>query len=147
MGEARKAKDRPVAPHNDEPSSSGGSKPPPRRDLSSLPSFPVEIQLEVCKSDCSTLRLADSVTAFWGRAVLTLSWRQVYKHVSPRDLYNLSRASKSFRAFFWHGSNASLWVASFANTEGMPERPSWIPLPSFVRLLYSPTCKVSYTAL
>ncbi|KAI0794302.1 hypothetical protein C8Q74DRAFT_568686 [Fomes fomentarius] len=78
--------------------------------LQDLPEFAVEVQLEV------------------------------FSNLHPRDLLNLSRTCKKFRAFFLHPSNERLWKAARETVGGIPEPPPFLSEPAFINLLFFPYC-------
>ena len=67
---------------------------------------------------------------------------QVFSNLHPRDLLNLARTCKKFRAFFLHPSNERLWKAARENVGDLPERPPFISEPAFVNLLFFTSCHV-----
>ncbi|KAL1940708.1 hypothetical protein VTO73DRAFT_7749 [Trametes versicolor] len=68
------------------------------------------------------------------------SWR-IYNYLDLKDLLNLGRTSKDFRAFLLDKANErKLWVPALANTPGIPVRPPFMSMPAFAHLLYSPHC-------
>ncbi|KAH9915878.1 uncharacterized protein B0H18DRAFT_1124560 [Fomitopsis serialis] len=60
----------------------------------------------------------------------------------PRDLLNLSRASKSFHAFFMAKSSAYLWKGCLRTIVGLPPCPETLIEPAWVSLVFVPVCTV-----
>lgn len=70
---------------------------------------------------------------------------QIYNYLDLKDLLNMARTSKKFRAFLLNKANErKLWVPALANTPGIPVRPPFMSMPAFAHLLYSPHCHVGY---
>ncbi|KAI0664540.1 hypothetical protein C8Q70DRAFT_243829 [Cubamyces menziesii] len=67
---------------------------------------------------------------------------EIYQYLTSCDLLHLSQTCKRFRAFFLNRSvaNERLWTQARANTDDLPERPSFMSEPAFIHLLYSPYC-------
>ena len=68
---------------------------------------------------------------------------QIFTFMHPRDLLNLARTSKPFRAFLMSRSAKSVWRASMERIEGLPKCPSHMAEPAFVNLLFFSHCHVS----
>ncbi|KAI0730881.1 hypothetical protein C8Q76DRAFT_669579 [Earliella scabrosa] len=66
----------------------------------------------------------------------------IFSFAHPRDLLNLARTCKKFRAFFLHRSNARLWKASRENVGNLPECPPSLSEPAFALLLFSTHCQI-----
>ncbi|TBU45775.1 hypothetical protein BD309DRAFT_989309 [Dichomitus squalens] len=64
---------------------------------------------------------------------------EIFQHLSPRDLLNLARTSKGFRAELMLRSNAFLWKASRALAE-LPAPPECMSEPAFAHLLFCNHC-------
>ncbi|EIW59895.1 uncharacterized protein TRAVEDRAFT_47198 [Trametes versicolor FP-101664 SS1] len=66
---------------------------------------------------------------------------EIYNYLDLEDIFNLSRTSKRFRAFFADKNDEQkLWVPARENTPGLPDRPPWMGERKFAYLLYSPHC-------
>ncbi len=60
----------------------------------------------------------------------------------PRDLLNLARTSKSFRALLMSRSSHAMWRASIEGVEGLPKCPPYMSEPEYINLLFFPHCHV-----
>ena len=60
----------------------------------------------------------------------------------PKDLLNLARTSKAFRALLMSKSSKSLWLASMKCVEDLPKCPPYMDEPTFINLLFFPHCHV-----
>lgn len=61
----------------------------------------------------------------------------------PRDLLNLARTSKSFRAFLLSRDSAPFWKTARKQVEGLPDCPPFLSEPQYANLLFFPYCHVS----
>ncbi|KAI0748049.1 hypothetical protein C8Q80DRAFT_712008 [Daedaleopsis nitida] len=70
------------------------------------------------------------------------SWRYSLScFMHPKDLLNLARTSKSFRALLMSKSAKMLWRASMERVEGLPECPPYLNAePAFVNLFLFTNC-------
>ena len=109
----------------------GGSRQ--RRSLSLLPAMPLDVLFEV--------RITLAATSQW-LAMLTADYlRQVFSHLTPRDIINLSRTSRIFRDTLMTRSTTSVWKAS-REQFGAPECPSNMSEPQWAVLLFGNVCQV-----
>ncbi|KAI0748050.1 hypothetical protein C8Q80DRAFT_1169806 [Daedaleopsis nitida] len=65
---------------------------------------------------------------------------EIFAVMHPKDLMNLARSSKSFRALLLSTSARPLWKASMEGVEGLPKCPPYLSEPAFVNLLFFPNC-------
>lgn len=95
--------------------------------------MPLEVILEVMctTTSMSHHRHADSITM-----------TQICAHLHPKDVLNLSRASKDLRAFFLSRNSTSIWKAALANLPGLPPCPDDLSEPAYVNLMFSLQCHV-----
>ncbi|KAM5534521.1 hypothetical protein V8D89_011853 [Ganoderma adspersum] len=67
---------------------------------------------------------------------------QIFGHLHPKDLLDLTRTSKAFRSFFLNRANSiSIWKSSLRQVEGLPEKPESFSEPAFAQLLFSSFCQ------
>ncbi|OJT01676.1 hypothetical protein TRAPUB_7878 [Trametes pubescens] len=60
----------------------------------------------------------------------------------PRDLLNLARTSKSFRAFLTSRTSAPFWKAARKQVEGLPDCPPFLSEPQYANLLFFSHCHI-----
>lgn len=60
----------------------------------------------------------------------------------PRDLLNLARTSKDFRALLMSRDSALFWKAAREQVPGLPECPAFLSEPQYANLLFSSFCNV-----
>ncbi|PIL23931.1 hypothetical protein GSI_13682 [Ganoderma sinense ZZ0214-1] len=65
---------------------------------------------------------------------------EIFGFMHPRDLLNLARTNKSFRAFLMSKNAQFLWKASLENVDGLPKCPSYMNEPTYVNLLFFNHC-------
>ncbi|KAI0645558.1 hypothetical protein C8Q79DRAFT_1091195 [Trametes meyenii] len=58
----------------------------------------------------------------------------------PRDLLNLARTTKEFRAFLMSRNSASLWKAARKQVPGLPDLPYWLSEPAYANLMFFTYC-------
>ncbi len=69
---------------------------------------------------------------------------QIFGVMHPRDLLNLARTNKSFRAFLMSKDAQFLWKASFQNVDSLPKCPSYMNEPTYINLLFFNHCHVGF---
>ena len=67
---------------------------------------------------------------------------QIFGHMHPRDLLNLARTTKVFRAFLMSRSSAPFWRAARQQLE-LPECPPHLSEPAYANLVFFFHCHVS----
>ncbi|EIW63471.1 uncharacterized protein TRAVEDRAFT_17816 [Trametes versicolor FP-101664 SS1] len=65
---------------------------------------------------------------------------EIVQLLHPRDVLNLARTTKGFRAFLMDRKQEFLWKAARANVEGLPALPPWLCEPSYANLMFFPQC-------
>ncbi|KAJ3559741.1 hypothetical protein NM688_g158 [Phlebia brevispora] len=65
---------------------------------------------------------------------------EVLRRLSPLDLLQLSRTSKSFRALLMSRSSSHIWAAAWKNESDLPPCPTDVAAPAFTDLLYGAWC-------
>ncbi|KZT71821.1 hypothetical protein DAEQUDRAFT_723911 [Daedalea quercina L-15889] len=60
--------------------------------------------------------------------------------LEPRDLLNLARTTKPFRAFLMSRGSAGMWKAARANVKGLPDCPPHLSEPVYANLVFFPYC-------
>ncbi|KAI0645556.1 hypothetical protein C8Q79DRAFT_910119 [Trametes meyenii] len=65
---------------------------------------------------------------------------EIFSLMHPRDLLNLARTSKEFRAFLMSRNSAPFWKAARQQVEGLPECPPFLSEPQYANLLFFPYC-------
>lgn len=65
---------------------------------------------------------------------------EIFSHLQPRDIINLTRTSKIFRETLLSRSAITIWKA-VCDREDAPECPSWISQPAWVALLFEHVCQ------
>ena len=70
-----------------------------------------------------------------------LTFTQIFGHLHPRDMINLTRTSKLFRETLLSRNATTVWRAVL-DREGAPEYPSWMSEPAWAALLFEHVCQV-----
>jgi hypothetical protein len=83
------------------------------------------------------------VTAFHGCVSVAHVAHQIFGHLLPLDILNLSRTTEEFRRVLLHKSSVSVWKAARANVPGLPECPQFMSEPSYANLAFDQHCHVS----
>ncbi|KAL1942082.1 hypothetical protein VTO73DRAFT_6612 [Trametes versicolor] len=65
---------------------------------------------------------------------------EIFSCMHPRDLLNIARTSKAFRAFLMSRSAAPFWKAARKQVGGLPECPSFLSEPQYANLLFFTNC-------
>ncbi|KAI0675150.1 hypothetical protein C8Q78DRAFT_1162389 [Trametes maxima] len=65
---------------------------------------------------------------------------EIFSLMHPRDLLNLARTSKEFRAFLVSRSSAPFWKAARQQVEDLPECPPFLSEPQYANLLFFTYC-------
>ena len=79
---------------------------------------------------------------------LRISLYQIFRCLHPRDLLNLARTSKPFRALLMNKKDAgACWTAARLQAEDIPPIPPHLDEPAYASLLYSLHCHVSSVVL
>ncbi|RPD66066.1 hypothetical protein L226DRAFT_566545 [Lentinus tigrinus ALCF2SS1-7] len=65
---------------------------------------------------------------------------EIFGHLHPKDLLNLSRASRDFRAFLMNRGNSGLWRAARTNVPGLPECPPFLSEPAYANVVFFSHC-------
>ncbi|KAI0675149.1 hypothetical protein C8Q78DRAFT_1010751 [Trametes maxima] len=65
---------------------------------------------------------------------------EIFSRMHPRDLLNLARTSKDFRAFLMSRQSASFWRAARQQVHDLPECPQFLSEPQYANLLFFPYC-------
>ncbi|KAI0073723.1 hypothetical protein K474DRAFT_1710484 [Panus rudis PR-1116 ss-1] len=66
---------------------------------------------------------------------------EIFAYVEPKDLLNLSRCTKAFRAFLLNRRSATLcWKAARKNVEDLPEIPDDMSEPAFAHMFFDGFC-------
>ncbi|KAF8079278.1 hypothetical protein FPV67DRAFT_1403986 [Lyophyllum atratum] len=65
---------------------------------------------------------------------------EIFGHLLPMDVLNLTRTTKEFRSVFLHRSAITIWKASFANVPKLPECPPEMSLPAWANLAFDLHC-------
>ncbi|EJF65453.1 hypothetical protein DICSQDRAFT_99304 [Dichomitus squalens LYAD-421 SS1] len=61
---------------------------------------------------------------------------EIFRHMHPRDLLNLARTTKDFRAFLMKRSSAPFWKAARQQVNGLPECPAHLTEPAYANLVF-----------
>ncbi|OCH91535.1 hypothetical protein OBBRIDRAFT_792126 [Obba rivulosa] len=69
---------------------------------------------------------------------------EILTYLGPRELLQLARTNKAFRAMLMSRTSQSVWKASRRNAS-VPERPARLSEPAFAHLLYSNYCHICLT--
>ncbi|PPR01426.1 hypothetical protein CVT24_001900 [Panaeolus cyanescens] len=64
----------------------------------------------------------------------------IFGHLDPIDLLNLSRTSKDFHNTLMSRSSRPIWVAALSNVEDVPDCPKNVPEPQFVNFVFGEGC-------
>ncbi|RPD57570.1 hypothetical protein L226DRAFT_610613 [Lentinus tigrinus ALCF2SS1-7] len=65
---------------------------------------------------------------------------EIFSLMHPRDLLNLARTSKEFRAFLMSRQSEPFWKAARRRVEGLPECPPFLSEPAYANLVFFPYC-------
>ncbi|KAI0089531.1 hypothetical protein BDY19DRAFT_942726 [Irpex rosettiformis] len=65
---------------------------------------------------------------------------EICVHLQTKDMLNLSRLSKAFRALFTNKSTRYIWRAARHNTPHLPPRPQDLNELAYANLLFDPSC-------
>ncbi|KAI1795649.1 hypothetical protein LXA43DRAFT_730878 [Ganoderma leucocontextum] len=65
---------------------------------------------------------------------------EICRFLHPRDLLNLARTSKAFRALLMRRDSAIFWRQVRRQFEGLPDPPSYLSEPAYANLLFFPHC-------
>ncbi|PPR01424.1 hypothetical protein CVT24_001898 [Panaeolus cyanescens] len=65
---------------------------------------------------------------------------EIFGHLEPQDLLNLSRTSKDLRNLLMSRSSRSIWLQSMANAPEMVDCPSYISEPAWIDYLFGKGC-------
>ncbi|CAL1694130.1 unnamed protein product [Somion occarium] len=65
---------------------------------------------------------------------------EVFSHMEPFDLLNLTRTTKPFRELLLHRSAASFWKQARQNVANLPECPPFMSEPAFINLCFDSHC-------
>jgi len=110
-------------------SSAKGSRQ--KKSLSMLPTMPLDVLFEVKKSCISGCR----------PTLIVYRMHQVFSHLTPKDIINLSRTSRVFRDTLMMRNATSVWKAA-RERFGAPECPSNMNEPQWAVLLFGNLCQV-----
>ncbi|EJF65483.1 hypothetical protein DICSQDRAFT_152678 [Dichomitus squalens LYAD-421 SS1] len=65
---------------------------------------------------------------------------EIFGFLHPKDLLNLSRATREFRALLMSRNSAPFWREARKLVEGLPEPPSYLSEPAYANLLFCAHC-------
>ncbi|PIL35923.1 hypothetical protein GSI_01583 [Ganoderma sinense ZZ0214-1] len=65
---------------------------------------------------------------------------EIFAFLHPRDLLNLARATREFRALLMSRQSARFWREARQQVEGLPDLPSYLSEPEYANLLFFPHC-------
>ncbi|KIM49545.1 hypothetical protein M413DRAFT_438730 [Hebeloma cylindrosporum] len=65
---------------------------------------------------------------------------EIFSHLDPPDLINLSRTSKLLRKELLDPDITSVWKSSISNIPGLPERPDDLSYPRYAELVFGKAC-------
>ncbi|KAJ3771473.1 hypothetical protein FB446DRAFT_740490 [Lentinula raphanica] len=69
---------------------------------------------------------------------------EVLRHLSTKDLLNLSNAVEMFRTFLLQKSSASIWTAARANVPDLPPLMEGMDEVAYARMLFDDRCQICY---
>lgn len=95
--------------------------------LSVLPTLALDVLFEV--RSCIFLRWIK-------RLIICCGYQQIFGHLAPIDLLQLSRVSKSFRQVLMAKSSAWLWRSTWNSIPGTPATPEDVSEPAWTQLLF-----------
>ncbi len=72
---------------------------------------------------------------------------QIFGLMHPRDLLNLARTSKAFRAFLLSRVSEPFWRAARGQVEGLPQCPNFLSEPAYANLVFFSHCHASRSDL
>lgn len=75
--------------------------------------------------------------------VILIESSQICAHLQPKDILNLSRASKNLRKFFMSRNSAPIWKTALSNVSILPTCPGDLSEPAYVDLMFGSHCYVS----
>ncbi|KAJ3756590.1 hypothetical protein EV360DRAFT_10905, partial [Lentinula raphanica] len=67
---------------------------------------------------------------------------EVLRHLSTKELLNLSNAVEMFRTFLLQKSSASIWTAARANVPDLPPLMEGMDEVAYARMLFDDRCQV-----
>ncbi|KAI1795639.1 hypothetical protein LXA43DRAFT_991437 [Ganoderma leucocontextum] len=67
---------------------------------------------------------------------------EIFAFLHPRDLLNLARATREFRALLMGRQSARFWREARQQVEGLPDPPSYLSEPAYANLLFSTHCHI-----
>ncbi|KAM5534544.1 hypothetical protein V8D89_011748 [Ganoderma adspersum] len=65
---------------------------------------------------------------------------EIFAFLHPRDLLNLARATRSFRALLMNRQSVRFWREARQQVEDLPDLPSYLSEPAYANLLFFPHC-------
>ncbi|KAK7676994.1 hypothetical protein QCA50_020023 [Cerrena zonata] len=65
---------------------------------------------------------------------------EIFSHLEPKDLLNLSRTSEPLRQLLMSRASALLWETSRKNIPGLPDCPSFLSEPEYANLCFTLYC-------
>jgi hypothetical protein len=71
-----------------------------------------------------------------------IALNQIFGHLLPLDVLNLSRTTKQIRRVLLHRSSVFIWKAARANVLGFPECPQFMSEPAYANLAFDQHCHV-----
>ncbi|KAG6850403.1 hypothetical protein H0H93_013628 [Arthromyces matolae] len=72
---------------------------------------------------------------------------EIFAQLTPLDLLNLSRTSKSLRDILMRRSSQYMWKSARAQVEGLPDCPNDMSEPAYANLVFYPYCQVCHIKL
>ncbi|TFK90033.1 hypothetical protein K466DRAFT_485512 [Polyporus arcularius HHB13444] len=67
---------------------------------------------------------------------------EIFAFLHPRDLLNLARTTKDFRAFLMSRDTAKFWERARMQVEDIPDKPAHLSEPAYANLLFFTHCHV-----
>ncbi|KAF9262583.1 hypothetical protein L218DRAFT_867203 [Marasmius fiardii PR-910] len=67
---------------------------------------------------------------------------EIFSHLTPHDLLNLSRTSKDLRKLLLSRSTILVWKSARMNVEGLPDIPDDMSEPAYAHLCFDVRCHV-----
>ncbi len=92
--------------------------------------MPLDVLIEVCEVLYALYR------------VKALTYLQIFAFLHPRDLLNLARTTKDFRAFLMSRNAAKFWERARMQVEDIPDKPAHLSEPAYANLLFFTHCHV-----
>ncbi|KAI0689357.1 hypothetical protein C8T65DRAFT_672976 [Cerioporus squamosus] len=65
---------------------------------------------------------------------------EIFSLLHPRDLVNLARTARDFRAFLMSRDSAPFWRAARKQVDGLPDCPPFLSEPAYANLVFSTHC-------